>query len=54
MNKNEITQLAKTFSTACKDAVEKGKVKTYTTPIVLAAMTALLGVGPKAGPWLKV
>ena len=42
MSPDQIAQLAKTFSTACKDAVEKSKVQAYTTPIVLSVVVVLL------------
>lgn len=42
MNKNRIPELAKTFSTACKDIAKKSEVKVvvYIVPIVLAATMA--------------
>lgn len=42
MDKNRIPELAKTFSTACKDVVKKSEVKVvvYIVPIVLAATMA--------------
>ena len=49
MNKNRIPELAKTFSTACKDVAKKSEVKgvVYIAPIVLAATMA----DTKAGSW---
>ena len=38
---NEMSQLARGFSTACKKAVTEGKAQTYAAPMVLAALTAL-------------
>ena len=38
---NEITQLAKTFSAACKKAVEEGKVANRAAPVVAAALVVL-------------
>lgn len=35
---NELAQLTQMFATACKKAVEEGKVCTYTTPVVTAAL----------------
>jgi len=57
MNTDQIAQLAKTFSTACKDAVEKSKIQPYTTaPIVLSAVTVLLNmnIGGKGSLWVIV
>jgi len=42
MNINEINQLAKTFTTTCKETVEKSKVTTYTAPIAMTVMMVLL------------
>ncbi len=39
---NEVTQLAETFSTACKKVVEEGKVETYAAPVVMVAETVLI------------
>lgn len=44
MDINEVNQLAKTFTTACKETVEKSKAKTYTVPIALTVMMVLLSV----------
>jgi hypothetical protein len=38
---NKITQLAKTFSTACEKAVAEGKVATRAAPVVTAAVVVL-------------
>ena len=42
MNKNRISELANTFSTACKDVAKKSEVKVvaYIVPVVLAATMA--------------
>ncbi len=53
MDTNEINQLAKTFTTACKETVAKTKVKTYTAPILLVALAVLTGL-PKGTPWLRL
>ena len=37
---NEMTQLAKTFTTACKKIVEEGKVKTYEPDMALVVTAA--------------
>ena len=42
MDINEINQLAKTFTTACKETVEKSKVKAYTAPIAMTVLMVLL------------
>ena len=45
MNTNEIAQLAKTFSTACKKVVEESKVQTCAAPImVVPAVEAALTI----------
>lgn len=55
MRSNEVSKLAKTFSTACKDAVEKSKVKLYTAPIILSVLTILLSApGGEKGGWTKI
>ncbi|MGC1374651.1 MAG: hypothetical protein WA821_00400 [Anaerolineales bacterium] len=46
---NEIAQLSKTFSTACKKVVAEGKVVTNKAPVVTAAL-ALLTAGAVKGP----
>jgi hypothetical protein len=46
---NEIAQLAKTFSVACKEAVEEGKVTTRTVPVIAAALV-LLTAGAAVDP----
>ena len=38
---NEIAQLAKTFSTACKKVVAEGKTETNKAPVVAVALVAL-------------
>jgi hypothetical protein len=53
MSTDQITQLARTFSTACKDAAEKIKVQTYTAPIVLSVVTVLLSSPIHGGGWSK-
>ena len=54
MNANEISQLAKTFSTACKVAVEKSKVKFYSMPVLLAVIGTLLSLtDPDKSSWAK-
>lgn len=54
MNPDQIAQLAKTFSTACKDAVEKSKVQSYTAPIVLSVVTVLLSSPDHGVSWSKM
>jgi hypothetical protein len=53
MKYDQITQLAKTFSTACKDVAEKSKAPTYTASVVLSVMVVLLG-SPKGLTWIKM
>jgi hypothetical protein len=53
MSPDQISQLAKTFSTACKDAAEKSKVQTYTVSIVLSTVTVLLD-STKGLAWPKI
>ena len=49
---NEFSQLAKTFSTACKKTVTQSKAASYTAPLLTAAFVVLT-VGPKitANAW---
>ena len=42
MSPDEIAKLAKTFSTACKDAAKKSKTQTGAAFIALSAVTALM------------
>ncbi len=53
MSPDEISKLAKTFSTACKDAAQKSKVQIYTASIVLSAAAVLLEP-TKGSTWLRV
>jgi hypothetical protein len=52
MSPDQISQLAKTFSTACKDAAKKSKAQTYMVSIALSAVTVLFSLG-KGSTWLK-
>lgn len=55
MNKEQAAQLAKTFSTTCKDAVEKSKAQTYRAPLILGAVMTVLLLTPTHGSgWGKI
>ena len=48
---NKMTQLAKTFSTACEKAVTEGKVVTRAAPLVAAAFVLLTADATTSVRW---
>ena len=48
---NEISQLARGLSTACKKAAAQSKTAAYTAPVILATLVVLTNVSPKANSW---
>ena len=49
---DETVQLAKTFSTACKNAVAEGKTETNKTPVLAVALVALTAGASTLLGWL--
>lgn len=60
MNDLQISQLAKDFSSLCKETVRKSKLPVYTSPVVLTILTVIFDIGdeiskdPPPGGWSMV
>ena len=45
MDKKQLTQLAGTFTSSCKETVRRGKVQVYASPVLATTLILLQSIG---------